>query len=156
MKLPRAAVAGLLTIVAATGCATGPAPGRATPPVVDPASDTRDVVDVASLREASRRLAGVRPAFRACIDTAGGDATAMQACIQSEMQYQQSRLDGALAARRGRSSSNGNLDEIQAQWASERDRLCGSDAPGVPMTKRLEAGICRLDITAARADVLAR
>ncbi len=147
----------VLAITVLAACATTstgpitrtPAPQRATDAVVVAAT-----VDMTPLREAAGSL-GVSPGFRGCIDAAAG-AAAAQACIDAELQHQQSRIDAALASRRGQSKSNGDVDAIQAQWRSERDRLCGPDAPGVPAAPRMQAGICKLEATAARADVLAR
>lgn len=149
-----AAILVSLTLAGCAATATRPtAPTAAavrTHPV--PATGT---IDPALVRSAGTGL-GVRPAFRACVDAAAGAAAATHACIGAELQHQQSRIDAALASRRGRSTSNGDVDAIQAQWRTERDRICGSDAPGVPTSQRIQAGVCRLEATAARADVLAR
>lgn len=145
----------MLAIALLAACATtstGPIT-RTTPPQRATGA-VAGAVDMTPLREAARSL-GVSPAFRGCVDAAAG-AAAAQACIDAELQHQQSRIDAALAARRGQSKSNGDVDDIQAQWRSERDRICGPDAPGVPAAPRMQAGICKLEATAARADVLAR
>jgi hypothetical protein len=136
-------------------CATAPSASTAASP--SPARDVAavDRIDMAPLRDAARGL-GVRPAFRTCIEGAAGAGPAAVACIDAELQHQQARIDAALAARRGQSTSNGDVDAIQAQWRTERDRICGADGAGVPVTQRVQAGLCRLEATAARADVLAR
>lgn len=147
---------GALAVLMLAACAAQPA--RPTPPatVGTPAgASTAVAIDIGLLREAARDP-GVRPAFGACIEAAAGAAAASQACIDAELQYQQTRIDAALVARRGRSTSNGDVDAIQAQWRTERDRMCGSDAPGVPVALRVQAGVCKLEATAARADVLSR
>lgn len=141
---------------ALAGCAsTGPGPSRPALPAASGPSGGA-AMEAAQLREATRGVGGVRPAFHACIGAAAARAPAVQACIASEMEHQQSRLEAGLAARRQHSNSNGSVDEAQAQWAAERDRLCGSDGPSVAPLQRVRAGVCRLEITAARADVLSR
>lgn len=154
---PFRSFAAVLTVFALAGCATPSArpPSSATTAPQRSGPVSGPTVDIGSLRAAGAGL-GVRPAFRSCVDAAGGDAAAIQRCIDTELQHQHSRVDAALAARRGRSNSNGDVDAVQAQWRSERDRMCGPDAPGVPAAQRVRAGICRLEATAARADVLSR
>lgn len=145
-----------LSVSSLAACATAPAPSTASvasPAQRGPASG--ETVDIAIVRAAASGL-GVRPAFRACVQSAAGVATATQACIDAELQHQQARIDAALAERRGRSTSNGDVDAIQAQWRAERDRICGPDAAGVAIAQRVQAGVCKLEATAARADVLAR
>lgn len=154
---PLRSLAAALTVLALAGCATPPVrpPVSTTPAPQRSGPGTGQTVDIGPLRAAGAAL-GVRPAFRGCVDVAGGDAAAIQRCIDTELQHQHARVDTALEARRGRSTSNGDLDAVQAQWRSERDRMCGPDAPGVPPAQRVRAGICRLEATAARADALAR
>lgn len=145
----------MLLALGLTACATAPTASTTsmrTPARGGPAAPE---VDVALVREAARGL-GLRPGYRACVDAAAGAAAGTHACIEAELQYQQSRIDAALAARRGHSTSNGDVDAIQAQWRGERDRICGPDGAGVPPAQRVQAGICRLEATAARADVLSR
>lgn len=152
---PLRSLAAALTVLALAGCATPPArppTSAATTPQRGP--EAGRTVDIGALRAAGAGL-GLRPAFRSCVDAAGGDA-AIQQCIDTELQHQHARVDAALASRRGRSNSNGDVDAVQAQWRSERDRMCGPDGPGVPAPQRVRAGICRLEATAARADVLSR
>lgn len=146
----------VVTALVLAGCATTPV--RTAPPVATASPNgpvAGERIDVGPVRAAGSGL-GVRPGFRACVDAAGGGAAATQACIDAELQHQQARIDAALAARRGRSTSNGDADAVQAQWRAERDRICGADAPGVPPAQRVQAGVCKLEATAARADVLAR
>lgn len=136
-----------------TACATAPA--RTTPP----ASAARVVasakaIDTAAVRDAARRL-GARPAFGACVDAAAGAGLATHGCIEAELRFQESRLQAAVAARRG-PASNGDPDAVQAQWLAERDHLCGADNAGAAIAERVAAGLCRLEATVARADVLAR
>ena len=153
---PIRSLAAALVALSLAGCATTPTRSTASgaaPPQRSPAASER--IDMGLVRTAGNGL-GVRPAFRTCVETAAGAATATQACIDAELQHQQSRIDTALVSRRGRSTSNGDVDAVQAQWRSERDRICGPDAPGVPAAQRVQAGVCRLEATAARADVLAR
>lgn len=153
---PARSLAAALIALSLAGCATAPRQSTASaaaPPQRAPVAN--ETIDMGLVRTAGSGL-GVRPAFRACVETAAGAATATQACIDAELQHQQSRIDTALASRRGRSTSNGDVDAVQAQWRNERDRMCGPDTPGVPAAQRVQAGICRLEATAARADVLAR
>lgn len=145
-----------LIALSLAACATtptrSPAPAATAPTRTGAAGEA---IDIAMVRAAATGL-GVRPTFRSCVESAGGAAVPTQACIDAELQHQQARIDAALGERRGRSTSNGDVDAIQQQWRAERDRICGPDGPGVPATQRLQAGICRLEATAARADVLAR
>ncbi|TCZ85388.1 lysozyme inhibitor LprI family protein [Lysobacter sp. N42] len=136
-------------------CASSPTRSTSTGPAATGAAATVPAVDVARVKDAARGL-GVRPAFGNCVDAAQGTASATLACIDAELQHQQARIDAALASRRALSTSNGDVAAIQAQWRAERDRVCGADDAGVPAAQRIQAGICRLEATAARADVLAR
>lgn len=154
--VPARSLVAALTALSLAACTTAPersTASTAATPARGPA--TAATVDMGLLRAAGNGL-GLRPGFRACVEAAAGAGAATQACIEAELQHQQARIDTALAARRGRSISNGDVDAVQAQWRSERDRICGADAPGLPVTQRVRAGICRLEATAARADVLAR
>lgn len=148
--------AAVVTTLSLVACATTPAPStKPASTVVQRGPVAGDTVDMGLVRNAGSGL-GVRPEFRTCVTKASGAAAATQACVDAELQHQQSRIDAALVARRGRSTSNGDPDVVQQQWRTERDRICGSDAPGVPPAQRVRAGICKLEATAARADVLAR
>ena len=153
---PLRILATVSTTLALAACAT--APTRPAAPVASgptPASSGGETVDLALVRTAASGL-GVRAQFRSCIDAAAADAAATQACIDGELAHQDARIEQALAARRVRSTSNGDVDAAQAQWRTERDRICGPGSPGLPAAQRVQAGICRLEATAARADVLAR
>lgn len=149
---PAATILIALSIVA---CAATPT--RIASPAAPTAQDAIPVatIDAARVRDAAREF-GVRTAFRSCVDAAAGTAAAMQACIDTELQYQQSRIDAALASRGGPSGSNGDPAAAQAQWRAERDRICRPDGAAVAATQRIEAGRCKLEATAARASVLAR
>ena len=141
--------------LALSACATAPTVSTSSTRVPARGTPAAPEVDVALVRDAARGL-GLRPGYRGCVDAAAGVATATQACIDAEIDYQQSRIDAALATRRGNSTSNGDVDEIQSQWRIERDRICGASGEGVSPAQRVQAAICRLEATAARADVLAR
>lgn len=144
-------IAFLFPMLLLAGCAS--APTKAPPPSV--VAPMREAVSAptGAVREAVRQVDGVRPAFRTCVEAAGGAVAATHACIEAEMQFQQQRLDGAIAARRAR-GAGAQLDTVQSQWSLERDRLC-SPADGGDLA-RIRAAICRLEATAARADVLGR
>ena len=149
-------VALVLLVLALAACATPgvqPAPPEA--PATEADAGARGAMD-ARLGDVARALRGVRPAFQACVQAAGRRAGPLRACVDAEFQHQQARLDAALAARRGASRSNGDFDAIQAQWASERERLCGADGPGASSARNVESAMCRLELTVARADALSR
>lgn len=155
MRIARS-LAAVVTVLSLVACATSPAPTtKPTSTAMQRGPAVNDTVDMGLVRNAGSGL-GVRPEFRACVTRAAGAAAATQACVDAELQHQQSRIDAALVARRGRSTSNGDPDAVQQQWRTERDRICGADAPGLPPAQRVRAGICKLEATAARADVLAR
>lgn len=145
-----------LSALALAGCVTTPVqPVSTIAPSAPPAGPAGETIDIALVRTAGNGL-GMRAQFRACIEAAAADAAATQACIDGELAHQEARIEQALAARRVRSSSNGDVDAVQSQWRTERDRICGPATAYVPATQRVQAGICRLEATAARADVLAR
>lgn len=143
-----AAAIAMLLAACATTPGTGAAPEIASPSIDAAASG----IAAAELREVLRPAVGARPEFRACVGEAES-APAAQQCIGAEMQFQQGRLDAALASRRAK---GGNVDAVQAQWLLERDRLCGNGAAAASEVQRIRSGICQLEATAARADALAR
>lgn len=154
MPTCRTALIGLLAGVLA-GCAAAPV-DRTAPVVVSTPPAQAGTADNARMRELATRVHGARPAFRNCVDQATTSEDATRSCVQAELHYQQTRIDSGLAARRLKSTSNGSVDTAQAQWAAERDRICGADGAGATSVQRVQSAICRLEITIARADVLAQ
>lgn len=144
-------IAFLFPMLLLGGCASAPTEAPA-PRMVAPVREAI-TAPTGAIREAVRQVDGVRPAFRTCVEAAGGAVAATQGCIDAEMQFQQQRLERGIAARRAR-GAGGQLDTVQSQWSLERGRLCSpADAGDVA---GIRSAVCRLEATAARADVLAR
>lgn len=98
----------------------------------------------------------LRSSFDECIKASGGVVPEMQACIESEFEYQDGRLDVAYQRLQGALSVNdkAELELKQKQWLKERDARCGWDANEEGQGQRLEANDCFLEMTSKRADEL--
>lgn len=98
----------------------------------------------------------LRSSFDECIKASGGVVPEMQACIESEFEYQDGRLDVAYQRLQGVLAANekAELELKQKQWLKERDAQCGWDADEEGQGQRLEANDCFLEMTSKRADEL--
>jgi len=95
----------------------------------------------------------LRRSFEECIKASGGVAPEMQACIESEFEYQDGRLNVAYQRLQGALAANekAELELKQKQWLKERDAQCGWDADEEGQGQRLEANDCFLEMTSKRA-----
>ena len=95
----------------------------------------------------------LRSSFEECIKASGGVAPEMQACIESEFEYQDGRLNVAYQRLQGALAANekAELELKQKQWLKERDAQCGWDADEEGQGQRLEANDCFLEMTSKRA-----
>jgi len=98
----------------------------------------------------------LRNSFDECIKASGGVVPEMQACIESEFEYQDGRLNVAYQRLREALGVNekAELELKQKQWLKERDAQCGWDADEEGQGQRLEANDCFLEMTSKRADEL--
>lgn len=98
----------------------------------------------------------LRNSFDECIKASGGVVPEMQACIESEFEYQDGRLNVAYQRLQGALAANekAELELKQKQWLKERDAQCGWDAEKGGQGQRLEANDCFLEMTSKRADEL--
>lgn len=98
----------------------------------------------------------LRSSFDECIKASGGVVPEMQACIESEFEYQDGRLNVAYQRLQGALSVNekAELELKQKQWLKERDAQCRWDADEEGQGQRLEANDCFLEMTSKRADEL--
>lgn len=98
----------------------------------------------------------LRNSFDECIKASGGVVPEMQACIESEFEYQDGRLNAVYQRLQGALAANekAELELKQKQWLKERDAQCGWDADEEGQGQRLEANDCFLEMTSKRADEL--
>lgn len=98
----------------------------------------------------------LRSSYGECIKSSGGVVPEMQACIEEEFEYQDSRLNDVY--RRLLETSEGSkkieLESTQKLWLAERDSKCGWDASEEGQGQRIEANDCFLEMTAKRAEEL--
>lgn len=98
----------------------------------------------------------LRNSYGECIKASGGVVPEMQACIEEEFEYQDSRLNDVY--RRLLETSEGSkkieLESSQKLWLAERDSKCGWDASEEGQGQRIEANDCFLEMTAKRAKEL--
>lgn len=98
----------------------------------------------------------LRSSYGECIKASGGVVPEMQACIEEEFEYQDSRLNDVY--RRLLEASEGSkkieLESSQKLWLTERDSKCGWDASEEGQGQRIEANDCFLEMTAKRVKEL--
>lgn len=98
----------------------------------------------------------LRSSYGECIKASGGVVPEMQACIEEEFEYQDSRLNDVY--RRLFEASEGSkkieLQSSQKLWLAERDSKCGWNAGEEGQGQRIEANDCFLEMTAKRAEEL--
>lgn len=136
--------------------AQDPASGTGIPPKsAAPASPSTPAVRTTSATLPATQ--GLRPSYAACIGRADGVIPATQACIDAETNYQQARLERALAeAERTRPKHAATLRYQQAAWQADTDANCAWDASTEGQQQRIEANMCSLRAIAARAHTLSR
>lgn len=98
----------------------------------------------------------LRSSFEECVKASGGVVPEMQACIESEFDYQDSRVSRAYEQlqRESTASVKAELELKHNKWLEERDAKCGWDADEEGQGQRLEANDCFLEMTSLRADEL--
>jgi uncharacterized protein YecT (DUF1311 family) len=98
---------------------------------------------------------GLRPSYDACLKAADAAMTATQACIATEFEYQDARLNRVYKALMARLSSAGQakLHAEERKWIAYRDSYCTDDDNG-GQGYRLASNDCSLEQTAKRAAVL--
>jgi len=98
------------------------------------------------------------PSYTQCMDKASS-TVAMGSCIQAETRQQDGRLNRVYKQLMGKldKSQQKTLRDVQRQWIAYRDGNCAfhAQASGGTMAQ-LDAGMCVLDMTRARAVELER
>jgi uncharacterized protein YecT (DUF1311 family) len=95
----------------------------------------------------------LRSTYDQCLKNAGGVTPDIQDCIETEYEYQETRLDKAyqeLLAKLGGDKKT-VLETEQKRWLDDRDAQCGVDPDEGGQGQRLEANDCFLEMTAKRA-----
>jgi uncharacterized protein YecT (DUF1311 family) len=94
-----------------------------------------------------------RPSFADCSDKSDGVTTALQACMETEYQYQEARLQAAYQTllRSQSQNSRHKIEKSQADWFSGKEKSCAWDAVHGGQAQRLEADYCNLQSTTQRA-----
>lgn len=97
-------------------------------------------------------------AFTLCMDKSGGVTSEMMGCIDAELARQDTRLNTEYTSLQARLSDERKtqLRTAQRSWITFRDNNCGFyyDPEGGSLA-RIEASMCRLQMTAERASELA-
>jgi uncharacterized protein YecT (DUF1311 family) len=95
----------------------------------------------------------LRSTYDQCLNNAGGVTPEIQDCIETEYEFQETRLDKVykeLLAKSG-SDQKAALEIEQKKWLSDRDTQCAMDPNEGGQGQRLEANDCFLEMTAKRA-----
>lgn len=97
-----------------------------------------------------------RSSFEECVKASGGVVPEMQACIESEFEYQEKRMNRAFEHLQKASTASAKVEfELkQKKWLEDSDAKCGWDADEEGQGQRLEANDCFLEMMSARADEL--
>lgn len=100
-------------------------------------------------------VTGLRPSYSECIAASHAETPAMRDCIDTEYRFQDQRLNIAYRSRMERSgkANQAVLREAQQEWISARDKRCFDDGEN-GQAGALDAYVCRLEMTAARAGEL--
>jgi len=95
----------------------------------------------------------LRDSFDECIEASDAVTPEIQSCIETEFEYQDTRLNKAYQHLSMQSSADrkSEIESEQKQWLSERDNQCEWDADIGGQAQRLEANNCFLKMTAKRA-----
>lgn len=100
----------------------------------------------------------LRASYYECAANNDGSTWDMQRCVEDEFEYQDARLNSAY--RKLRSKLSGTLKQKLKQeeqaWIAERDAKCEWTPEVEGQAQRVEANVCLLKKTAARADLLER
>lgn len=137
-----------LALAACSAPHTAPTAGRA-PRTTPQSSPTRRP------EKAPATVRGLRPTYTACIEKADAVIPATQACIDEEGDYQQARLDRALAdAKQTHPERAATLQFQQTAWQADTDAKCAWDESTEGQQQRIEANMCSLKAIAERADEL--
>ena len=98
----------------------------------------------------------LRSSFEECVKASGGVVPEMQACIESEFEYQEKRMNRAYEhlQKASTASVKAELEFKQKKWLKDSDAKCGWDADEEGQGQRLEANDCFLEMMSVRANEL--
>lgn len=98
----------------------------------------------------------LRNSYYRCASSTEGVTWAMQKCIETEFVYQDGRLNTAYRKLRVKLSEprKSQLRDEERKWIADKNGSCKWDAETEGQAQRIEANICSLKMTAARADQL--
>ena len=121
-----------------------------------PAAESPTRVSGADGRDASPDAGLFRSSFDECVTKAEGVTPDTQACIESEFEFHDARLQ--LAYRKHSQSLEGEAlrvaNQAQEAWLAMREKECAWDAENEGQGQRLDANYCNLRSTAMRANQL--
>jgi uncharacterized protein YecT (DUF1311 family) len=98
----------------------------------------------------------LRASYRDCVSANDGSTWDMQDCIEAEFVYQDSRLNSAYKALLSAlpNESREKLKVEERAWITDKESACKWDSESEGQAQRIEANICSLEKTAARAEYL--
>jgi uncharacterized protein YecT (DUF1311 family) len=101
---------------------------------------------------------GLRDSYVKCAEATGGSTWEMQNCVEGEFEYQNARLNATYRKLQSRLPRAGKkaLAQDEKEWMSVRDSSCEWNPKEEGQAQRIEANICSLKQTSARADQLAK
>jgi uncharacterized protein YecT (DUF1311 family) len=120
-------------------------------------------VSAASLQDGTTKGASdqaprpkLRSSYYKCASSTEGVTWAMQKCIETEFVYQDGRLNTVYRKLRVKLSEprKSQLRDEEKKWIGDKNGSCKWDAETEGQAKRIEANICSLKMTAARAEQL--
>lgn len=119
-------------------------------------TDTQRHQELATQANAAEADPVLRSSYDECIKDSDGVMPEIQDCIRAEFEYQDAYLNRVyeVLMMRLEERMKISLRDEQRKWIAERDKRCAYD-PESGQAGRLDAGECRLEMTAIRADELA-
>jgi uncharacterized protein YecT (DUF1311 family) len=111
---------------------------------------------VAPKESSSTSGSALRASYQDCVSANDGSTWDMQDCVEAEFVYQDARLNSTYKALLS-SLPNEEREKLKAEertWIADKETTCKWNAETDGQAQRIEANICSLEKTAARAEYL--
>jgi uncharacterized protein YecT (DUF1311 family) len=154
MQLEKISLIALPILLAACSASTT---GKAASIESEPQGVPKAATVVASEQESnSASGSALRASYQDCVSANNGSTWDMQDCIEAEFVYQDARLNSAYKALMSGLPNEGRekLKAEERAWISDKETTCKWNAETEGQAQRIEANLCSLEQTAARAEYL--